>query len=56
MEEGRSARLGERQTEATNLAGQAGIDHLGSEAHDETTDQGRINTEIDVTLLVPTIA
>ena len=47
----RSARLGECQTEATNLARQAGVDHLRSETHDETADQRCINAEVDVDLV-----
>ena len=46
-----SARLGECQTEASNLARQAGVDHLRSETDDETADEGRIHTEVDVDLV-----
>ena len=38
--------LSQRQTEATDLAGETGVDDLGSQIHDKATDQGRVNGEI----------
>ena len=40
-----SARFCERQTEATDLSSQAGVNHLGSEADDEATDEEGVSDD-----------
>jgi len=39
---------GQGQTEATDLSGQGGIDHLGAQVDDEPTDQGGVNGQVEL--------
>jgi hypothetical protein len=42
------AHLGKRQTKATHLTREAGIDHLGAHADDEAPDQAGIDDEVEL--------